>query len=177
MRAPFPELKKLQLASHDETLSSHSRSRFILLRYFGLSDIPSQDYQNCYGLLLTLSTFRSLVSKSLTPDPFYLMAVLLAALSSPETLCLGFRTPQSRPDWESRSSPLLLNSRSILPALDELNFKGVTDYSEEFVAGVDPSIRQNFCRVEGCLIEESYMHGMHITFLNQIDSDCQRLAH
>ena len=65
---------------------------------------------------------------------------------------------QSRPDWESQSLPPL--KRSILPALDEFRFKGVTEYLDGLVTRIDtPQLSQ-----------------MHITFFNQIDFDCSRLA-
>jgi hypothetical protein len=86
------------------------------------------------------------------------MVALLCALSSLGTLHLGFQSPQSRPDSESRSLPPL--KRSILPALEELHFKGVTEYLEELVTRIDtPRLDE-----------------MYITFFNQIDFDCPRLA-
>jgi hypothetical protein len=52
--------------------------------------------------------------------------------------------------------------RSMLPALDEFRFKGVTEYLEELVARTDTP----------------QLDGMDsdITFFNQIDFDCPRLA-
>jgi hypothetical protein len=79
-------------------------------------------------------------------------------LSSLEVLFLKFESHQSRPDWESRSLPP--PKRSILPALDYVIFKGVTEYLEDLVTFIDAP----------------QLHEMDITFFNQIDFGCPRLA-
>ena len=82
----------------------------------------------------------------------------LSVLSSLEKLFLRFESPQSRPDWGSRRP--LPSKRSVLPALYEFQFEGVTEYLEELVACIDtPQLSK-----------------MYITFFNQIDFDCPRLA-
>jgi hypothetical protein len=60
---------------------------------------------------------------------------VISALSSLETLTLEFKSHQSRPDSQSPSLPPL--KRSILPTLNEFCFKGVTEYLEELVNGID----------------------------------------
>ena len=79
-------------------------------------------------------------------------------MSNLATLVLQFRSPQSRPDQESRRLPP--PKRTILPALDEFRFKGVTDYFEDLLTCIDTP--QLYC--------------MKITFFNQIDFDTPRLA-
>ncbi|KAF8495484.1 hypothetical protein F5888DRAFT_558501 [Russula emetica] len=86
------------------------------------------------------------------------MVALLSVLSSLEMLSLQFRSPHSRPDWESPSLPP--PKRSILPALYEILFKGVTEYLEELVTRIDTP----------------RLYGMDITLFNQIDFDIPRLA-
>ena len=79
-------------------------------------------------------------------------------MSSLDTLLLGFRSPESRPDWGSRRP--LPSRRSVLPALDRFHFKGVTEYFEDLVARINtPKLRY-----------------ANMTFFNQIDFDCPRLA-
>jgi hypothetical protein len=85
------------------------------------------------------------------------MVTLLSVLFSLETLSLEFQSPQSRPGWEARPPP---SERSILPALYEFHFKGVTEYLEEVMTRIDTP----------------QLDDMHITFFNQIDFDCPRLA-
>ena len=75
-----------------------------------------------------------------------------------ETLSLGFESPQSRPDWESRRpSPL---KRSIIPSLTRFSFKGVSEYLEDFVTCIDAP----------------QLDYWHVIFFNQIDFDTPRLA-
>jgi hypothetical protein len=86
------------------------------------------------------------------------MVDLLSVLSSLESLFLEFQSPQSRPDWEARRPPP--SKRSVIPALASLHFHGVIEYLEELVTRIDtPQLDE-----------------MHITFFNQIDFDCPRLA-
>ena len=163
MQVPFPELTNLQLWSRcDETLSAIPDS-FLggsdpSLRSFELDGIPF------LGLPKLLRSATHLVSLWLTniPHSGYIspeaIVTLLSALSSLRKLSLEFKSPQSRPNWQSRSLPP--PKRSILPALRRLHFKGVTEYLEELVNGVDTP----------------QLDKMHITFFNQIDFDCPRLA-
>ena len=86
------------------------------------------------------------------------MVALLSVLSSLKKFYIKFKSPQSRPDWQSQS--LLPLKRSILPALDTFSFKGATEYLEELATRIDtPELGQ-----------------MDVTFFNQIDFDCLRLA-
>jgi hypothetical protein len=86
------------------------------------------------------------------------IVTLICALSSLEILSLGFKSPQSRPDLESRSPAP--PKRSILPALDQFHFNGVAEYLEDLVTFIDaPQLKT-----------------LHITFFNQIDFDTPRLA-
>jgi hypothetical protein len=162
MQVPFPTLALIQLTSHDETLSAIPDS-FLggsapSLRAFSLSGILFPGLPN---LLLSVTHLVYLWLTNI-PHSGYIspeaIVALISVLSSLEKLYLGFRSPQSRPDWQSRSPPP--PKRSILPALKEFHFKGVTEYLEELVTRIDtPQLDQ-----------------MLIVFFNQIDFDCPRLA-
>jgi hypothetical protein len=86
------------------------------------------------------------------------IVALLSVLSSLKKVSLRFQSPQSHPDWQTRHPPP--SKRTILPALNELRFKGVTEYLEELVTHIDAP----------------QLDRMFITFFHQIDFDCQRLA-
>jgi hypothetical protein len=162
MQVPFPELTHLQFFSDGETppviLDSLLGGSAPPLRFFHLDGIPLP------GLPKLLLSATHLVHFGLTDIPHsgYIspeaMVALLSALSSLNTLSLGFRSPQSCPGWESRS--LRPPKRSILPALLDFYFKGVTEYLEELVTRIDTP----------------QLAGMDVTFFNQIDFDWPRLA-
>ena len=63
------------------------------------------------------------------------MVDCLSTLTSLGRLSLEFRSPQSRPDRESRRP--LLSSCTVLPALTEFRFRGVCEYLEVLVACID----------------------------------------
>jgi hypothetical protein len=86
------------------------------------------------------------------------MVALISVLTSLETLSLQFRSPQPRPDWEIRSPPP--PTRSVIPALSHFHFKGVIEYLEDLVTFIDAP----------------QLNTLYITFFNQIDFDCPRLA-
>jgi hypothetical protein len=162
MQVPFPELTELRLAPRGETLSiipdSFLGGSAPRLQIFNLDGIPFPGLPN---LLLSSNHLVQLWlnniphSGYISPEAIF---ALISVLSSLETLSLGFKSPQSRPDRQSRS--LHPPKRSILPALNDFRFKGVTEYLEELVTRIDaPQIDK-----------------MHITFFNQIDFDCPRLA-
>ena len=162
MQVSFPELTEMQLGSDDETLpvipDSFLDGSAPRLESFSLDGIPFP------GLPKLLRSATQLVSLSLTniPHSGYIspeaMVTLLSVLPSLRTLSLGFEYPQSRPDWEIRSLPP--PKRSILPALNEFYFIGVTEYLEELVTGINTP----------------QLGGMYMTFFNEIDHGCPQLA-
>ena len=162
MQVPFPKLTDLRLFSDGETLGvipdSFLGGSAPRLRHFDLSGIPFPGLTN---LLLSATHLIHLFLRDI-PHSGYIspeaMVSLLSVLSNIEILYFEFRSPQSRPDWESQRLPP--PKRFVLPALSEFNFKGVTEYLEEFVTRVDTPQ----------LVE------MDVTFFNQIDFDCPRLA-
>jgi F-box-like len=160
MHVSFPELTNLRLSSHDENPpvipDSFLDGSAPRLRNFSLNGIPFLGLPNLSAThLVSLNLSDIPHSGYISPEE---MVAPLSVLSSLEILSLGFRSPQSHPDWESRSIPRL--KCSILPALRRLHFKGVTEYLEELVTRIDTP----------------QLDGMNITFFNQIDFACTRLA-
>jgi hypothetical protein len=84
------------------------------------------------------------------------MVTCVSALTRLETLHIGFKSPQSRPD--RRRPPL--PTRTLLPVLTELWFQGVTEYLEDFVA-----------RINAPLLDK-----LNITFFHQLLFDTPQLV-
>jgi len=63
------------------------------------------------------------------------MVTCLAALTRLEALYIGFKSPRSRPSRRVGRHRLL--TRSVLPALTESTFVGVSEYLEDLVARID----------------------------------------
>jgi hypothetical protein len=162
MQVPFPELTDLQLHSYDETVpvipDSFLDGSAQRLRSFYLVGIPFPGLPKLLlsaTNLVSLRLFRIPHSGYISPEA---MVALISALSSLETLLLRFRSPQSRPDWESRRWPP--SKRSVIPALNYFRFKGVIEYLEDLVTFIDAP----------------QLNTLYITFFNQIDFDFPRLA-
>src|SRR5713101_3622115 len=107
VRVPFPELTDLQLSSYDETLpvvpDSFLGGSAPSLEHVSLSGIPFPGLPKVLlsaAHLVDLRHFNIPHSGYISPEA---MVALLSALSSLEVLFLKFESPQSRPDWESRS--------------------------------------------------------------------------
>ena len=69
------------------------------------------------------------------------MANCLSVLARLKSLCIGFESPQSRPDRKSRRPPSL--TRTLLPDLTNLRFRGVCEYLEDLVALIDAPLVDN----------------------------------
>jgi hypothetical protein len=164
MQVPYPELTKMRLSSYVGTLSVIPVSESFLggsaprLQYFKLSGIPFP------GLPKLLLSANHIVYLNLSDIPHsgYIspeaMVALLSVLSNLDALELEFQSPQSRPDWETRRPPP--SKRSVIPTLDSFLFKGVLEYLEDLVTFIDAP----------------QLNTLYITFFNQIDFDCPRLA-
>jgi hypothetical protein len=139
MRKPFPELTHLQLRANDEPApvvpDSFIDGSAPRLRYLNWDGIP---YPGLPKLLLsatdlvTLQLWNIPHSGYVSPET---IATRLSALTSLETFWLGFQSPRSRPTRENRRPPL--QTHTILPALTDLWFKGVSEYMEVLVARID----------------------------------------
>ena len=161
MQVPFPELTLMQLSSHDETSvipDSFLGGSAPHLKNFMVSGIS---FPGLMKLLLSADHLVFLVVSDI-PHSAYIspeaMVALLSALSCLRSFTLGFKSPQSRPDRKTRSLPPF--KRSILPALHSFHFKGVTEYLEDLLT----------------VIDTPQLFNLDITFFNQIDFDCPRLA-
>jgi len=164
MQVSFPELRALVLAPEYETLPVIPIPDSFLggsapgLQDFELSGIPFLGLPN----LLLSTTHLVNLKLSNIPHSGYIspeaIVALLPALSSLESFILEFLSPQSRPNWESRSLPP--PKRSILPSLGRFCFTGVTEYLEDLVTFIDAP----------------QLDFLNITLFNQIDFDCPRLA-
>ena len=162
MQVPFPELTGVQLSSNGETApvipDSFIDGSAPRLRKFRLEGIPFT------GLPRLLSSAIHLVALELIDIPHsgYIspegIVTLFAVLPSLERLVLLFQSHQSRPDWGIRRPPP--SKRSVIPALTYLSFKGVVEYLEDLVTGIDAP----------------QLYLMYISFFNQIDFDTPQLA-
>jgi hypothetical protein len=162
MHVPFPALADLELSSNGETVpvipDSFLDGSAPRLRFFTLSGIP---FLGLPKLLLSITHLVNLHLYNI-PHSGYIspeaIVALLSVLSRLKLLTLGFESPQSRPDHETRRPPP--SKRSVIPALDYLHFKGVVEYLEDLVTGIDTP----------------QLDDMQITFFNRVDFDTPRLA-
>jgi hypothetical protein len=162
MQVPFPELTLMRLWSNGEMLpvipdsfldGSAPRLRHFILAGIRFPGLPNLLLSATHLVRLHLSDISH--SGYISPEA---MVALISVLSSLESLSLLFRSPQSRPDRETRRPPP--SKRSVIPALRTLHFKGVTEYLEDLVTGIDTP----------------QLDDMRISFFNQIDFDTPRLA-
>jgi hypothetical protein len=68
------------------------------------------------------------------------MVTALTVLTRLESLQIGFESPRSRPDQRTRPTP---PTRTLLPVLTLLWFKGVSEYLEDLMARVDAPLLDN----------------------------------
>ncbi|KAI0291117.1 hypothetical protein BC826DRAFT_508701 [Russula brevipes] len=152
MLVQFPELQRLVLIP----LVEHGSTPVLLplpdsflggsaphLEEFELRNIPFPALPN---LLLSAS---GLVQLSLVrlPDLEFIspesMVACLSSMNRLEFLRLIFQSPRSRPNQPNRPSPPP-QTRVVLPALTDLTFGGMVDYSEDFLARIDTPILNKF---------------------------------
>jgi hypothetical protein len=160
MHVPFSELTDLQLSSRRETVpvipDSFLGGSAPRLRRFQTDGIPFPGLPN----LLLSSTHLVSLHLSNIPHSGYIspeaIVALISVLTRLESLSLRFQSPQSRPD--RRGPPR--SKRSVIPALTSLHFKGVIEYLEDLVTGIDTP----------------QLDDTRINFFNQIDFNIPRLA-
>jgi hypothetical protein len=137
MQDPFPALTRLELCSSDRPAPALPNS-FLggsapRLRKLYLSNVP---FPAVWKL-----TLPDLVHLHLwdIPLPGYVspeaMATCLSAMTGLESLRLGFRHSEFRPDPTSQRLPPL--TRILLPNLTRFRFKGACEYLEDLVARID----------------------------------------
>jgi hypothetical protein len=161
MQEPFPALTNLLLRSRSEVTQDIPNS-FLggsapRLRELTLDNIAFPGLQKLLSSathLVELDLWRIPHSAYISPEA---MVTCLSTLTRLERLCLKFQSPQYRPDRESRRPPPL--TRSVLPALTYIRFKGVSEYLEDFVARIDAPMLDN----------------LDITFFHQLIFDTPKL--
>ena len=147
MQAPFAALTSLALQSKDESPPALPDS-FLggcvpQLQELSFDGIPF------LAVRKLLSSTKGLVSLRLwdIPPSGYIspeeMATSLSTLTKLKRLVLGFRSPRPQTDTEieSRHSPLL--TRIVLPVLAVFNFKGNSEYLDDFVSRIDAPLLDN----------------------------------
>jgi hypothetical protein len=175
IKQPFPALRHLEMwlldrhwngyewEDEDEGEDDHTppvvsesflggsapRLQHLLLRNITFPGLPK--------LLLSATGLVSLCLDKI-PDSGYIspeaMARCLSTLTRLDELWLKFESPQPRPVQESRRPP------SILPALTDFEFQGVSEYLEDLVARIDAPLLDSF----------------RIMFLHQVIFDTPQLA-
>ena len=165
MQEPFLELTHLRLGmpTHggpgrilpDSFLGGTApRLRSLILEYVPFPGIPKLLLSAPHLVHLHLHDIPR--SGHIPPEA---MANSLSTLTNLESLHLHFRCPPPRPVLESRRLPPLPPTRSILPSLTKIRFKGASEYLEKILAWIDaPRLNE-----------------LHLTFFNQIIFDTPQL--
>ncbi|KAI9462645.1 hypothetical protein F5148DRAFT_215640 [Russula earlei] len=136
MQKPFPELTYLRFWAEDNTVTSLS-DLFLggsapLLRCLWLENCPFPGIPKLLlssNQLVFLYLFDIPRSGDISPQD---LVTALSVLSKLETLYLGFQSP-----LYPASGPPPPLTRSILPALIRLEFKGVHEYLEDLLAQIE----------------------------------------
>jgi hypothetical protein len=145
MQHPFPELKTLHLQARFKTMpvvpaSFLGGSAPHLQRLF-LDSIPFSGLPN---LLLSATRLIDLDLRGI-PDSGYIspeaMSTCLSVLTRLESLVIEFESPRFLSDRESRRPPP--QTRTLLPVLTKLQFKGVDEYLEYLLARIDVPLFNN----------------------------------
>ena len=138
---PFPALTTLEISAEDDkaaTIPDSFLGGFAPnLKTLRLNRIPFpfpalRKLFSSTTDLVTLNLFEIPHSGYFSPEA---MVTCLPALTSLETLRLGFQSPRSRPYHENRRPHP--STRTLLPALRWLTFTGVSEYLEDLVARID----------------------------------------
>ena len=166
MQMPFPALTDLRLGSKDEREDgsaplvpdwflggSAPRLRHLSLRSIHIPELPK-----------LLMSAADLVDLSLldVPHSAYIppetMVVCLSTLTRLKSLVVEFKSPQSRPLPEHRRPPPL--TLTVLPALTDLRFKGISEYLEDLLARIDAPV----------------LHSLAITLFHQLIFDTPHIS-
>ena len=139
MQVPFPALTDLDLLVSDtpawvvpDSFLGGSAPRLHNLALNGAS------FLGLPKLVMSTPNLVKLILRNI-PHSGYIspeaMVDCVSTLTRLKELELRFKSPQSRPDHETRRS--LLPTRALLPTLTDFYFYGVCDYLEDFVARID----------------------------------------
>ena len=163
MQKPFPELTRLALGGFEadgpklpDSFLGGTAPRLRLLDLWGISFPGLPKLLLSATHLVYLHLYYISHSGYIPPET---MVASLSALTSLEVFTLHFLYRRPRPVLESRRPPPPPVTRSILPSLTRLEFKGVSEYLEEILARID----------------SPRLNGLSITFFNQIIFDTPQL--
>jgi hypothetical protein len=143
LEKPFPALTdlKLRLIGSEDPIhlnpvkflgGSSTRLRSLSLSFVPMPGLPK--------LLLSCTDLVNLHLDNISTRGFLLPEAIvtgLSALTRLKVLHLQLKFDPSHPDWENRRLPQALPTRTVLPALTVLKFKGVNAYLEDFMARID----------------------------------------
>ena len=140
MQQSFPVLTRIALHSKDGETAPVVPASFLggsapQLQFLSLERIP---FPGLPKLLLSATHLVYLYlwgiphSGYISPE---MMVTCLSVLTRLEKLSIQFKSPQSLPDGNSRRPPP--PTRTLLPVLTRLLFKGVSEYLEDLMARID----------------------------------------
>ena len=166
MHKPFPELTDIWLSIYVDdrpgpilpySFLGGTAPRLRSLNFRGIPSLGLPKLLLSATHLFYLDLYDIPRSGYIPPDA---MATGLSALASLEYLHLHFRHPRPRPALETRRPPPSPLTRSILPNLTKVRFKGASEYLEGILARIDAP----------------RLDDLSITFFNQIIFDLPRLS-
>jgi hypothetical protein len=162
MQVPFPALTDLTLQSRNNTIpvvpSSFLSGYAPRLQKLNLYCIPFPGLQRLLlsaTHLVHLSLWKFPHSGYIPPET---MVTCLSVLTKLESLFIGFESPRSCPDRQSRRPPP--STRTLLPVLTKIRFKGASQYLEDLMARIDAPL----------------LDKLTITFFHQLIFDTPGLA-
>ena len=136
MQRPFPALTRLDLVStapiNPGSFLGGSAPHLRTLRFHGIL------FPGLPKLLLSATDLLLLQLQNIPQTGYFSpeeLVTCLSALTRLECLEIGFKSPQSLFDWISQRPPP--QTRTLLPILTNMRFKGASDYLEDFVARID----------------------------------------
>ncbi|KAI0279651.1 hypothetical protein BGY98DRAFT_1144284 [Russula aff. rugulosa BPL654] len=145
MHKSFPVLTELWLHSEDETASVNPDSflggsipclQILYLAHIPFPGLPNLLFSATH--LTNLQLFNISNSGYISPEA---MVSCFFALTRLEILILAFESPESFLITEHRPTPP--PTRTLLPALTELQFGGVSEYLEDLVIRIDAPLLDN----------------------------------
>ena len=144
MREPFMALTSLELGCHDHEMGKVARGpdSFLggsapLLQTLTLKGIPIP-ILGLQKLILSANDLVDLRLQNIPHSAYFSPVAIATALSAStklKTFELTFQSPRSRPVRASRRPPP--PTRTLLPALTGITFKGINEYLEDVVAHID----------------------------------------
>jgi hypothetical protein len=167
MQEPFSALTSLELHSYDDATAKVVRGPDSFLggsaphlRTLTSDRIPLP-FLGLQKLLLSANGLVHLGLQNIPHSVYFspdAIVTCLSGLTKLEKLELTFKSPRSRPDRESRRPPP--PTRTLLPALTCMTFKGINEYLEDIVAQIDTPL----------------LEALSITFFHQLAFDTRQLA-